>query len=155
MAFEQVKVVGADNQLYGPVDIETVRQWIQQRRVVGETELIDEASGQRLTARELPALAGLFAVGGSVPPPPPPLMQPPTAPYAAGMQVRSDKSFLAALLLALFLGGFGVHRFYLGYTGTGVIQLLTCGGCGIWALVDTIMIAAGSLTDVNGLPLRD
>lgn len=66
----------------------------------------------------------------------------------------SDKEWLPALLLAWFLGMFGVHRFYTGHVGIGVVQLLTFGGCGIWWLIDFIMIITGSFTDVNGLPLK-
>ncbi len=62
----------------------------------------------------------------------------------------SDKSQLVALILAIFLGGLGIHRFYLGYTGIGIIQLLTAGGCGIWALIDIIRIAIGDLGPKNG-----
>lgn len=65
----------------------------------------------------------------------------------------SDKKFLPALLLALFLGCFGAHRFYVGKTGSAIAQLLTCGGVGIWALVDVIMIATGSFTDKEGRKL--
>ena len=66
----------------------------------------------------------------------------------------SEKSWVTALLLSFFLGGLGVDRFYLGYTGLGILKLVTCGGVGIWALIDFIRIAIGSLTDPNGLPLR-
>jgi hypothetical protein len=66
----------------------------------------------------------------------------------------SDKEWLPALLLAFFVGCFGVHRFYTGHIGIGIVQLLTLGGCGIWALIDFIMIITGSFTDVNGLPLK-
>jgi TM2 domain-containing membrane protein YozV len=65
----------------------------------------------------------------------------------------SDKKFLPALLLAFFLGAFGAHRFYVGKIGTGVLQLVTCGGAGIWAIVDIIMIATGSFTDKEGRKL--
>ena len=66
----------------------------------------------------------------------------------------SDKEWLPALLLAFFVGCFGVHRFYTGHVGIGVVQLLTLGGCGIWALIDFIMIITGAYKDVNGLPLK-
>lgn len=60
------------------------------------------------------------------------------------------KSQLVALLLALFIGVLGIHRFYLGYMGIGIIQLLTLGGFGIWALIDLIMIITGSLKPKDG-----
>jgi TM2 domain-containing membrane protein YozV len=62
----------------------------------------------------------------------------------------SDKKILPAFLLCFFLGFLGIHRFYVGKTGSGVAQLLTCGGLGIWALVDLIIIATGGFTDKNG-----
>jgi TM2 domain-containing membrane protein YozV len=66
----------------------------------------------------------------------------------------SDKKFLPALLLAIFLGIFGAHRFYVGKTGTAVIQLCTCGGgFGVWVLIDIIMMFMGTFRDKNGLPL--
>jgi hypothetical protein len=60
------------------------------------------------------------------------------------------KDWLTALLLCFFLGVFGVHRFYTGHTGLGVVQLLTLGGCGVWALIDFILIAVGSFKDADG-----
>lgn len=61
-----------------------------------------------------------------------------------------SKSQLVALLIALFVGGLGIHRFYLGYTTIGIIQLLTLGGCGIWTLIDLIRICTGDLTPKDG-----
>lgn len=66
----------------------------------------------------------------------------------------SDKEWMTALLLSLFLGGLGVDRFYLGQNGLGVAKLLTCGGCGIWSIIDIIMIALRKLPDAQGRPLR-
>lgn len=62
----------------------------------------------------------------------------------------SGKSQLAALLLCFFLGALGIHRFYLGYYGIGVIQLLTLGGLGIWTLIDFILILIGNLGPKDG-----
>lgn len=63
------------------------------------------------------------------------------------------KDWMVTLLLSIFVGGLGVDRFYLGYTGLGIAKLLTGGGCGIWWLIDLIMIVTGSMTDSNGMPL--
>jgi len=67
-----------------------------------------------------------------------------------GVSASGEKSQLVALLLCIFLGGLGIHRFYLGYTGIGVIQLLTAGGFGVWALIDLIMIITGDLKPKDG-----
>ena len=61
--------------------------------------------------------------------------------------------WLTTLLLCFFLGCFGVHSFYTKKTGIGVAQLLTLGGCGIWVLIDFIMIILGSFKDGYGQPL--
>jgi len=63
------------------------------------------------------------------------------------------RDWVTTLLLCAFLGCFGVHRFYTGSTAIGIVQLLTLGGCCIWALIDFILILVGSYKDVNGKPL--
>jgi TM2 domain-containing membrane protein YozV len=104
---------------------------------------------------------------GSYPPP----YQGAPAPYAPGAypsayygvdqygRPLSDKSKMAAGLLGIFLGGFGVGRFYLGYTNSGVLQLLvtflTCGIGSIWGLIDGIMILVGNVPDAQGRTLRE
>ena len=68
--------------------------------------------------------------------------------------VFSDKDWLSTLLISFFVGWFGIDRFYLGYTGLGILKLITFGGCGIWYVVDLILIAMGKLDDSQGRPLR-
>lgn len=69
--------------------------------------------------------------------------------------MKSEKNWLTTLLLCIFLGGLGVHRFYAGKIGTGILQLITVGGCEIWTLVDLIMIITGSFTDKDGNPIKN
>ncbi|GAA3462256.1 DUF1707 domain-containing protein [Saccharothrix longispora] len=81
----------------------------------------------------------------------------PDAPYGVDPltgQPLSDKSRIAAGVLQLALP-FGIGRFYMGDTAIGVAQLLTCGGCGIWSLVDGIILLVNGGTDAQGRKLRD
>lgn len=64
--------------------------------------------------------------------------------------MKSDKEWLITLLLAVFLGSLGAHRFYVGKIGTGILQLITVGGCGVWTLIDIIMIITGNFKDKDG-----
>ncbi len=66
------------------------------------------------------------------------------------MSTISDKSRAIALMLSVVLGVFGAHRFYVGKIGTGLLQLCTLGGLGIWYLVDVIMVASGGFRDAEG-----
>lgn len=122
---------------------------------------------------------------GQVPPPPPPPQpgypqpgypqpgypQPgyPVGPYGASPQAPygvdpktglpySDKQKLVAGLLQIFIGGFGVGRFYIGDTKTAVWQIvvtvLTCGIGSLWGFIDGIIMLATDSKDAHGLPLR-
>jgi len=67
--------------------------------------------------------------------------------------VFSSKDWTTALLLSWLLGGFGIDRFYLGYTGLGLLKLFTLGGCGIWSIIDAILVTMKNIPDSNGAPL--
>lgn len=108
----------------------------------------------------------------SVPPPPAAAYQPPPAAAyqppvggqvpAVGPDGTPLKSKMVAGLLGIFLGGFGVHNFYLGNTNKGIIQivvtLVTCGLGAIWGTIEGILILVGNesfSTDAQGRPLTD
>jgi TM2 domain-containing membrane protein YozV len=67
----------------------------------------------------------------------------------------SPKSRLVASIFCGVLGVLGVHRFYVGKIGTGVLMILTAGGCGIWYLIDFIMVVTGNFRDKGGLLVKD
>ena len=75
--------------------------------------------------------------------------------YDMNQQPESGRSYVVTLLLAMFLGGFGIHRFYTGYILIGVIQLLTAGGFGLWSLIDIISLALNKFEDAEGKELNN
>lgn len=128
-----------------------------------------EAVAEAPAAAEAAVAEAVPAAPAAVTPPPPPAM--PVAPVvgatsvpvfpngkpmldAAGNPV-SDKSRLAAALLCWFLGVLGVHRFYVGKIGTGILMIVTLGGLGVWALIDLIVILVGSFRDKSGKALQN
>ncbi|HTO14680.1 MAG TPA: TM2 domain-containing protein [Edaphocola sp.] len=72
------------------------------------------------------------------------------AKVSAAAANAGGKSQIVALILCLLVGTLGIHRFYLGYTWQGVVQLLTLGGFGIWVLIDLIRIIIGDLQPKDG-----
>lgn len=92
------------------------------------------------TASTKPPVTGFAAAPGAVPP----------VPSVPPRQTTSDKIMLPAFLLAFFFGVFGAHRFYVGKIGTGVLQLFTFGGFGIWCTIDWILILCKAFTDKQG-----
>jgi TM2 domain-containing membrane protein YozV len=71
----------------------------------------------------------------------------------ANQTATGSKSWIAALLLCFFVGVLGIHRFYVGKIGTGILMLITFGGFGLWTLIDFILIAVGKFSDKQGLAL--
>lgn len=81
------------------------------------------------------------------------------APLTAPVQ-GVQKSKMTAGLLGIFIGSFGVHNFYLGFTNRAILQIVltvvTCGAAGLWGFIEGIMILTGSINkDANGVPLAD
>lgn len=72
----------------------------------------------------------------------------------AQTSTNPPKSFMVALVLSILVGSLGVDRFYLGYVGLGILKLITAGGCGIWWVIDIILIATKNLKDAQGRPLE-
>jgi len=91
------------------------------------------------------------AAGGAAGPPPGAPAAAGTGPAPAAVSGISDKRILPATLLCLLLGMLGVHRFYVGKIGTGILTIVTVGGFfGIWPLIDFVMIVTGSFSDQQG-----
>lgn len=139
------KIIGADGRQYGPITAQQVRQWIAEGRANAQTMV--QAEG----ATDWKPLWNFPEFSTNVPLSAPPLL------------VANDtrKSKIAAGLLGIFLGGIGIHRFYLGYTGIGIAQIIvsfaTCGIGSFWGFIEGILILCNSTitTDADGQPLRD
>ena len=80
-------------------------------------------------------------------------LQPAADPVSRALVPREGKSWVVTLLLALVLPLTGIHRFYTGHIGIGLIQLVTAGGCGIWYIIDVILIVLDGYEDADGRQL--
>ncbi|MFT4187143.1 MAG: NINE protein [Aeromicrobium sp.] len=117
--------VSAMGHTSGPYDAAGLQGLVGSGRLTPQTQVSFDGGGW-FAAEEVP---GLFAGPG-------------------------EKQFTTALVLSILIGGWGVDRFYLGYTGLGIVKLLTCGGLGVWTIIDIILIATGKLPAADGTPLR-
>lgn len=179
-------VIGPDGKVYGPADSAMIRAWCEEGRISADTSIVDPIDGQVKRASAIPEIAQHLPVtrppmqpsapnqqmGYGTPYPPNPInnynwSQPPS-PYnyqPIGTQnpvaYGPPRNKVVAMLFAFFLGVFGIHRFYLGHTGTGLAMLLiTVLSCGylspvtlIWSIVDMVLIGFGSLQDGANRPL--
>lgn len=138
------KVIGADGRLYGPATAAQVEEWIRAGRVAGHTLALADGSTDWHPIGQFPEFASMIT------PNIPPMLS----------SVAGQRSKVAAGLMGILLGGLGVHRFYLGFIGLGIIQIVvtfvTCGLGAVWGLIEGILILAGSTitTDAEGRPLR-
>ncbi len=123
------KIIGADGQQYGPVSVDQMRQWLVENRLNAQTLVQPEGGQDWKPLGSYPE----FAVGNN--PPPPGMATPPTIGAISSTLAARASSKIPAGVCGILLGGFGVHKFILGYTGAGLIMLLatllTCGAAGI------------------------
>ena len=140
------KIIGGDGRQYGPIGIDQLRQWIAEGRANAQTLAQVEGAADWKPLGTFSEFAGAF---------PPPNIPPPLQPD----DLRKSK--LVAGLLGIFIGYLGIHRFYLGYVGIGVAQIIvticTCGIGGLWGFIAGILILVGSAitTDAEGRPLKE
>lgn len=119
------KIIGADGQPYGPVNIDQIRRWMAEGRVRPETLVQAEGSTDW---KPLTAFSELAGEWNSVPP----TITPPSAPPPILASNPRASNKVPAGICGIILGAFGVHKFVLGYTGAGIIMLLiTVLSCGI------------------------
>lgn len=139
-------VIGADGQQYGPIDEASLKAWIAEGRVGPGSLSFRSGESQWVPMSTRAEFAGAFPAPGSVPPG--------AVAVPPGPRDPNAKDWLVALLLSVFLGYLGVDRFYMGYVGLGILKLVTGGGCGIWYVIDIILIATNGLRDSDGRPLH-
>jgi TM2 domain-containing membrane protein YozV len=140
------RIIGADGRQYGPVSETQLTDWIHQARANAQTLVQTEGATDWKPMGHLPEFASALAATAI-----PPIVQ----------SLDTRRSRLAAGVLGVVLGGLGVHRFYLGYVGIGVAQIVvtvcTAGVGAIWGFIEGILILVGSTitTDFEGKPLKD
>lgn len=151
-------LANGDSETQGPFEVAELQAMAAAGRINRLAEVCSEGGSQWRGAHSfLESIAGAPEV-------PPPSTAPSAAPLPEPVSpapiAGTPKSRITAGILALFLGGFGVHNFYLGFTSRGLCQLILCltfiGApvAGIWALIDAIQIFAGSTNkDASGQPL--
>ena len=137
---------------YGPVSQGELDAWHAEGRITAECQLLREGSDQWQWASDVYAdLANVNTAESEAAPVTGKKKTSVKKPAEAGP--LSGRSRIVAGLLGIFLGPLGTHRFYLGYWVLGLAMLATGGGCGIWSLVDAVLIFLGKVPDADGRPL--
>lgn len=138
-------VVGLDGRTYGPVSATEIELWIAEGRAFGHTQILPGGDREWRPIASQPEFAMALAASATMPPPAAaPYLSHPTYPAYAGYvdpMIRAQASNkMAAGICGILLGGLGVHKFILGYTGAGVVMLLiTLLTCGLGAIVTSII----------------
>jgi len=146
-------IIGADGKQYGPVSADQIHQWIREGRANGATQVQPVGGAEWKPIAAVPEFADVLASTAT-----PPRMTPPVA----GAPNRASNK-LAAGLCGILLGGLGVHKFILGYNGTGGLMLgVTVGGfilgfltCGVTFLAISAMHIIGLIEGIIYLTKSD
>ena len=147
------KIIGGDGKEYGPISSDQVQRWIREGRANALTMIHTDTSSKWVPLGRCPEFTSLL--GGSS------AVNPNINLPMARAHHPNAKSKVAAGILGIMIPGLGIHRFYLGYTGIGIAQIIvtfaTCGAGALWGFIEGIMILTGSsiTTDADGLPLKD
>jgi len=154
----QYNIIGGNGEEYGPISFDQVQGWIREGRANAQTMIHTDTSPKWVPlgrCSEFTSLLGGSSVSN------PNINLPMAGLGMARAHHPNAKSKIAAGVLGLLIGSLGIHRFYLGYTGIGIAQvmvtILTCGLGGLWGFIEGIMILTGSsiTTDADGIPLKD
>jgi TM2 domain-containing membrane protein YozV len=146
-------VVGGEGQLYGPVDVETLQQWCRDERIHRKTRLLNDRN-HSVHACDVPELNSVFEELEAIPS----RIVHVKASGSIERPIHAPRNRFIAGLMALLLGEFGLHRFYLGYNRVGLVMLsitvLTCGfGLVItvpWSLFEAVLLFLGRMRDAEG-----
>jgi len=166
----QYNIIGGDGKEYGPISCDQVQTWIREGRANAQTMIHTDTNPKWLPLGQCPEFAAMLGGPsmanpninhGDGVPPQQNVYQPTTGLGSPGAPHPNAKSKIVAGVLGLLIGGLGIHRFYLGYTGIGIAQifvtLFTCGLGSLWGFIEGVLILVGSsiTTDANGIPLRN
>jgi hypothetical protein len=149
VATVESRVGAASNRAQVLNDLErAVADHIVANRPAASTFVVGDAEMHQALAAVAGVAEAAIPPGASVEGPA--MTAPPRASAAWDQEVESDYTRLPILILCLLFGWLGIHRFFVGKVGTGVLMLITIGGLGIWMVIDLILIIFGQFRDREG-----